>query len=80
MIKLVIEIKEENMIETNEFRAIGSNIHVQEIGKYATENEKQVSNILKKRLNIEEKIQIEGYSKQDKLHLKEDLLELLKCL
>ena len=76
MIKLEITIKEINSLDYKEITAIGTEISVQEIGKKATKYEKEVSNILKKRLKIDEKLQIES----DKQELKEQFEKLLKSL
>ena len=56
--------------------AIGTEISIQEIRRKATKNEKEVSNILKKRLKIDEKFQIES----NKEEFKEQLEKLLKSL
>ena len=76
MVKLEITIKEINSLDFNEMTAIGTEISIQEIGRKATKNEKEVSNILKKRLKIDEKFQIES----NKEELKEQLEKLLKSL
>lgn len=76
MIKLEITIKEINSLDYKEITAIGTEISVQEIGKEATKYEKEVSNILKKRLKIDEKLQIES----NKQELKEQIEKLLKSL
>ena len=76
MIKLEITIKEINSLYFNEMTAIGTKISIQEIGRKATKNEQEVSNILKKRLKIDEKFQIES----NKEELKEQLEKLLKSL
>ena len=76
MIKLEITIKEINSLDFNEMTAIGTEISIQEIGRKATKYEKEVSNILKKRLKVDEKIQVE--TKKDKL--KAELKKLLKSL
>ena len=68
MIKLEITIKE--------ITAIGTEISIQEIGRKATKYEKEVSNILKKRLKVDEKLQIES----NKEELKEQFEKLLKSL
>ena len=68
MIKLEITIKE--------ITAIGTEISIQEIGIKATKYEKEVSNILKKRLKVDEKLQIES----NKEELKEQFEKLLKSL
>ena len=76
MVKLEITIKEINSLDFNEMTAIGTEISIQEIGRKATKNEKEVSNILKKRLKIDEKLQIES----NKEEFKEQLEKLLKSL
>ena len=50
MVKLEITIKEINSLDYKELSAISTEIAVREIGSKATKNEKEVSNILKKRL------------------------------
>ena len=76
MVKLEITIKEIYSLDFKEMTAIGTEISIQEIGRKATKNEKEVSNILKKRLKIDEKFQIES----NKEELKEQLEKLLKSL
>ena len=76
MVKLEITIKEINSLDFSQMTAIGTEISIQEIGRKATKNEKEVSNILKKRLKIDEKFQIES----NKEELKEQLENLLKSL
>ena len=56
--------------------AIGTEVSLKEIGKHASKYEREVSNILKKRLKIDEKIQVE--TKKDEL--KAELEKLLKSL
>ena len=74
MVKLEITIKEIDSLDFNEMTAIGTEISIQEIGRKATKYEKEVSNILKKRLKVNEKLQIES----NKEELKERLEKLLK--
>ena len=76
MVRLEITIKEINSLDYKEITAIGTEISIQEIGRKATKSEKEVSNILKKRLKVDEKIQVE--TKKDEL--KEELEKLLKSL
>ena len=76
MVKLEIRIKEIDSLDFNEMTAIGTEISIQEIGRKATKYEKEVSNILKKRLKVNEKLQIES----NKEELKERLEKLLKSL
>ena len=76
MVKLEITIKEIDSLDYIEITAIGTEISIQEIERKATKHEKEVSNILKKRLKIDEKLQIES----NKEELKEQLEKLLKSL
>ena len=76
MVKLEITIKEIDSLDFNEMTAIGTEISIQEIGRKATKNEKEVSNILKKRLKVDEKLQFE--SKDEKI--KKVIEEILKSL
>ena len=76
MIKLEITIKEINSLDFKEMTAIGTEVSLKEIGKHASKYGREVSNILKKRLKINEKLQIEG----NKEALKEQLEKLLKSL
>ena len=68
MVRLEITIKE--------ISAIVTEVSIQEIRRKATKNEKEVSNILEKRLNLDEKFQVE--TKKDEL--KAELEKLLKSL
>ena len=65
MVRLEITIKEINSLDYKEISAIGTEISIQEIGRKATKYEKEVSNILKKRLKVGEKLQFE--SKNEKI-------------
>ena len=76
MVRLEITIKEINSLDYKEITTKGTEISIQEIGRKATKNEKEVSNILKKRLKIDETFQIES----NKEELKEQLEKLLKSL
>ena len=71
MIKLEI-----NSLDFKEMTAIRTEVSLKEIGKHASKYEREVSNILKKRLKIDEKIQVE--TKKDEL--KAELEKLLKSL
>ena len=68
MVRLEITIKEIN--------AIGTEVSIQEIGRKATKNEKEVSNILKKRLKVDEKLQFESENEK----IKKVIEEILKSL
>lgn len=76
MIKLEITIKEINSLDFKEMTTIGTEVSLKEIGKHASKYEREVSNILKKRLRVDEKIQVE--TKKDEL--KAELEKLLKSL
>lgn len=56
MVKLEITIKEIDSLDYKDITAIGTEISIQEIGRKATKYEKEVSNILKKRLKVDEKL------------------------
>lgn len=76
MVKLEITIKEINLLDFKEIPAIETEISIKEIGRKATKYEKEVSNILKKRLKVDEKLQIES----NKEELKEQIEKILKSL
>lgn len=68
MVRLEITIKE--------IAAAGTEISFHEIGREATKNEKEVSNILKKRLKVDEKLQFESENEK----IKKAIEEILKSL
>ena len=76
MVKLEITIKEINSLDFKEMTAIGTEVSLKEIGKHASKYEREVSNILKKRLRVDEKLQIES----NKEELKEQIEKILKSL
>ena len=76
MIKLELTIKEINSLDFKEMTAIGTEVSLKEIGKHASKYEREVSNILKKRLRVDEKLQIES----NKEELKEKIEKILKSL
>ena len=76
MVRLEITIKEINSLDYKEITAIGTEISIQEIGRKATKNEKEVSNILKKRLKVDEKLQFESENEK----IKKAIEEILKSL
>lgn len=76
MVKLEITIKEIYSLDFKEMTAIGTEISIQEIERKSTKYEKEVSNILKKRLRVDEKFQVE--TKKDEL--KAEFEKLLKSL
>lgn len=76
MVRLEITIKEINSLDFKEMTAIGTEIAIKEIGIKATKNEKKVSNILKKRLKVDEKLQFESENEK----IKKAIEEILKSL
>lgn len=76
MVRLEITIKEINSLDYKEITAIGTEISIQEIGRKATKSEKEVSNILKKRLKVDEKLQFESENEK----IKKSIEEILKSL
>lgn len=76
MVRLEITIKEINSLDYKEITAAGSEISIQEIGRKATKNEIEVSNILKKRLKVDEKLQFESENEK----IKKAIEEILKSL
>ena len=68
MVKLEITIKE--------ITAIGTEISIQEIERKATKYEKEVSNILKKHLKFDEKLQFESENEK----IEKVIEEILKSL
>ena len=74
MIKLEITIKELTSIDLE--KATVTQIGTKEIEKNASKNEMEVSNLLKKRLRLDEKFQVET----EKDELKAELEKLLKSL
>ena len=76
MVKLEITIKEINSLDFSEMTAIGTEISFQEIGRKPTKYEKEVSNILKKRLKVDEKLQFESENEK----IKKVIEEILKSL
>lgn len=68
MVRLEITIKE--------ISAIGTEVSIQVIGTKATKNEKEVSNILKKRLKVEEKIEFISENEKIKMAIEEILKSL----
>lgn len=59
MIKLILEIKEKDTKNIKTIKAIRSEIKVKEVGIMATECEKEICEILKKRINVDKKLQFE---------------------
>ena len=76
MVRLEITIKEINSLHYKEIAAVGTEISIQEIGRKATKYEKEVSNILKKRLKVDEKLQNESENEK----IKKAIEEILKSL
>ena len=76
MVKLEITIKEINSLDFKEMTAIETEISLKEIGKHASKYEREVSNILKKRLKVDEKLQFESENEK----IKKAIEEILKSL
>lgn len=76
MVRLEITIKEINSLDYKEISSIGTEVLVKEIGREATKSEKEVSNILKKRLKVDEKLQFESENEK----IKKAIEEILKSL
>lgn len=76
MVRLEITIKEINSLDYKEIAAAATEISINEIGRKATKNEKEVSNILKKRLKVDEKLQFESENEK----IKKAIEEILKSL
>lgn len=76
MVRLEITIKEINSLDYKEITVIGTEISIQEIERKPTKSEKEVSNILKKRLKVDEKIQFESENEK----IKKVIEEILKSL
>ena len=76
MVKLEITIKEIDSLDYKEITVIGTEISIQEIERKATKYEKEVSNILKKRLKVDEKIQFESENEKINKVIKEILKSL----
>lgn len=73
MVKLEITIKEIKSVDYESVKAIGTEISVNEVGKNATKSEKEVTEILKKRMKVDEKIQFEGENEKIKKAIEEIL-------
>ena len=76
MVKLELTIKEINSLDFKEMTAIGTEVSLKEIGKHASKYEREVSNILKKRLKVDEKLQFESENEK----IKKAIEEILKSL
>ena len=71
MVRLEITIKEIKSVDYESVKAIGTEISVNEVGKNATKSEKEVTEILKKRMKVDEKIQFEGENEKIKKAIEE---------
>ena len=76
MVRLEITIKEINSLDYKEIAVAETEISIHEIGRKATKNEKEVSNILKKRLKVDKKLQFESENEK----IKKAIEEILKSL
>lgn len=80
MVKLILTINEKTTLNLKDIDAIGTDISIQEIGKNATKAEIEVSGILKERLKVSEKIQIENISKKSREDLTKELIKIIRNL
>ena len=76
MVRLEITIKEINSLNYKEITGIEIEVSIQEKGRKATKSEKEVSNILKKRLKVDEKLEFQSKKKK----IKKAIEEILKSL
>lgn len=77
MVKIIIEIKEDKQIETEDLDCTKVDVDVAEIGKHATDKEMEVLKEYRKRLQIENKLQFINKSKKDKEKALEELINNL---
>lgn len=77
MIKLKIEIKEENNEKIEDFLKSTLRVDYEEEGINATRSERKASKLIQERLKLNEKLQIIDERKEKTI---EDLLRLLKSL
>ena len=59
MIKLILEIKETENKKLDNISAVGCEIGIKEVSIFATDGEKEISDILKKRIKINKRLQFE---------------------
>ena len=76
MVRLEIIIKETNSLDYKGIAVIGTEVSLKEIEKQASKYEREVSNILKKRLKVDEKLQFESENEK----IKKAIEEILKSL
>lgn len=77
MIKIVLEIKEQETENFKNIKAIGCEVGCKEIGKNATITEHKVSKMLKERMGLNKKIEFVNESSKTKEDLIEELLKNL---
>lgn len=80
MIKLIIEIKEEETVvfKNKKKFATGLNVAVTEIGINSSKMEKKATNLLLDKLDIENKVQVYDENKKQKKHIEEYLKKLMR--
>ena len=80
MIKLILEIKEEETVifKNKKKFATGLNVSVAEIGINASKMEKKATNLLLDKLDIENKVQVYDEKKNQKKHIEEYLKKLMR--
>lgn len=76
MVRLEIRIKEINSLEYKEIAEVVTECSIYETERKATKSEKEVSNILKKRLKVDEKLQFESENEKIKKAIEEYLKSL----
>ena len=80
MIKLIVEIREDKKVESENLSITDVEVHVSEIGKKATEGERYTSALLKERMHIDKKEEIINKSCKSKKEIIENLLKSLENL
>lgn len=78
MIEIKIKIKEKVNQELDEQKITCCEVEFEETGIHATEGEKKTSELMKQKLNVNKKLQVENLSKKkSKDEIVEELLKLL---
>ena len=80
MVKLILEIKEEETVtfKNRSTLAVGINVAIKELGIDATEEEKKATEYIKGKIGIEEKIQFINESGRKNTVLEEFIKNLIK--
>lgn len=79
MVKLILEIKEEETVIFKNKRklATGLNVSIAEIGINSSRMEEKASKLIQEKLNIENKIQVYDESKKEKKYVESYFKKLL---